>query len=461
MSGYEAMSAASSAAPEEKPKCPICFGTEFEEEGEPSFQALACGHSGHKECLESWIGQGHITCPTCRQPDLRILITKNILFPDLLALMMPVRPTAANPAGWLGIADRSIAFDCAKAIAEKTEGQAGVYYSDHPPDGFDISQLLFMTLMEHSKDLSLCVQALRAFRAFLANSVTDEPEFMLEPLCDAESHNYGKDPIEFMVDLFEYHMNAVSAPLQSAQLCEHLCYILGRIAIKPEGNAILRTVNGARMAAGKQSLVKLLVQLIQYYKGDNDVYKNILSAFQRIVMPNPGMIGHLCELFTSDAFWEHARPKEERVRLFDANYFFVNFLGAFARIFKDHADNEPLCHACIPALIRIDSERKHLYSGSLVLRFTEASPFVIAYERFLNTPGHEAAWEEFRTNFLRLPEPGAATATGAVALNRKASRKACRKTYRKACRKTYRKAYRKTYRKTYRKASRKAYRKAR
>jgi hypothetical protein len=631
MSGNEDMSSA------ERPKCPICIGTEFEEEGERSFQSLSCGHSGHEECLEGWIEQGHITCPTCRQPDLRIPITKNIRFPDLLALMMPVTTTTA--AGWPGITDRNIAFDCAKAIAEKTEGHAGVYYSDHPPDGFDISQLLFMTLKEHRTDQSLCAQALRAFRALLENSMTDDPDFMLEPLCDAESDTYGEHPVGFMVALFEYHMNA-NAPLQSASVCEHLCYILGNIVQgvkekESEGNDILRTANSARIAAGKRSLVGLLlacddrhhedsktcaniwyfceqlfrhednrdmlvefvehqgverlfrdlaehqadkhlcenicfafyyllatsmrvsdvgfmprilsltkvplllsvlegyqesegvvvaichilqilppdisltnlplllsllerhresegvvvaicgilqilppdisltnlplllsllerhqksegvvvaicgilqilppgrglvelfVQLLQDYKRENEVYKNILLAFQRIVMPNPVMIGYLCDLFTSDAFWKHEKSLEERKELFDLKYFFVTFLIEFARIFKD--GDEPLCHACIPALIRIDSERKPLYPAQF--KFSEESPFKLAYDLFKNTPGHEADWTTYRTEFLHLlPE----VATIAAATNRK-SRRTYRKN-RKASRK-HRKASRKT-----------------
>jgi hypothetical protein len=66
---------------------------------------------------------------------------------------------------------------------------------------------------------------------------------------------------------------------------------------------------------GGRGLVELFVQLLQDYKGENEVYKNILLAFQRIVMPNPVMIGYLCDLFTSDAFWKHEKSLGDRYRL--------------------------------------------------------------------------------------------------------------------------------------------------
>ena len=568
-------SAASSAAAEEEPKCPICL----EGESEGIMQILRCGHSLHKECLQQLLDV-RLRCPECRAIIDSAKITKEVEVEELEAAMTPSQTH-------LGIKDRTTAWYCAKAIGDKAEGNAGVYFP-----GKTIDQLLFISMKMHKEDLSLCAQVLRAFRALLENSVTDDPDFMLEPLCDAETDTYGKNPVGFMVALFEHHMDpathTVPAPALSAQLCEHLCYILGNIAGEQEGNAILRAVNDARIAVGKRSLVHLLlacddlhhedsktcaniwyfcdqlfrheenrdmlvecverhgverlfrdltehqaeerpcenichafhsllassmrvedvgfashiisltnvplllsvleghreseglvnvichilqilppdeleiggrrlvalfVQIIQYFR--NIVFKNILLAFQRIVMSNPVMIGYLCELFTSDPFWEPEKPLGERYRLFELNYFFVTFLGGFARIFKD--GDEPLCHACIPALIRIDLERMRLYPHSVQLNFSATSYFIIAYDRFKNTPGHEADWAMFRTGFLHLPPElaaasaaSAASAAGAIALNRKS-----RKTYR-----NNRKAYRKTYRKN-RKASRKTSRKTR
>ena len=83
-----------------------------------------------------------------------------------------------------------------------------------------------------------------------------------------------------------------------------------------------------------------------------------------------------------------------------------------------------------------------LYPHSAQLNFSATSPFKLAYERFKNTPGHEADWVMFRAEFLHLPSE---VATGAIALNRK-SRRTCRKN-RKASRK-HRKASRKACRKT-------------
>lgn len=585
MSGNEAMSSSASST-EEAPKCPICL----EGESEGIMQILRCGHSLHKECLQQLLDV-RLRCPECRAIVDSAKITKEVEVEELEAAMTPTNT-------YLGIKDRDTAWYCAKAIGDKAEGKEGVYFP-----GKTIDQLLFISMKMHKEDLSLCAQVLRAFRALLENSVTDDPDFMLEPLCDAESDTYGEDPVGFMIALFEYHMNAAHAPLQSETVCLSLCYILGNIAEGPEGNDILRTANSARIAAGKRSLVSLLlacddqhhedsktcaniwyfceqlfrhednrdmlvefvehqgverlfrdlaehqadkhlcenvcyafhsllassmrvsdvgfmshvisltnvplllsvleghqesegvvnaichilqifpsditslinvplllsllerhqksegivyaicgilqilpldaleiggrglvelfVRLLQYHKGENEVYKNILLAFQRIVMPNPIMIGYLCELFTSDAFWEHEKSLGERYRLFKLNSFFV-FLGGFARIFKD--GDEPLCHACIPALIRIDLERMRLYPHSAQLNFSATSSFVIAYERFKNTPGHEADWAMFRAGFLHLPSE---VATGAAAMNRK-SRKTYRKN-RKACRKASRK----------------------
>lgn len=548
MSGNEAMSSSA----EEAPKCPICL----EGESEGIMQTLRCGHSLHKECLQQLLDV-RLRCPECRAIIDSAKITKEVEVEELEAAMTPT-------STYLGIKDRDTAWYCAKAIGDKAEGKEGVYFP-----GKTIDQLLFISMKMHKEDLSLCAQALRAFRALLENSVTDDPDFMLEPLCDAESDTYGEDPVGFMIALFEYHMNAAHAPLQSEMVCSSLCYILGNIA--REGNAILRTVNSARMAAGERSLVSLIlacddihhedsktctniwyfcdqlfqheenrdmlvefvehqgverlfrdlteyqaeegpcesisraflsllkssmrvgdvgfmshimsltnvplllsilegfrkskrvvdvicdilqvlpldeleiggrglvalfVQLLHDNKEEKEVFKKILLAFQRIVIPNPVMIGYLCELFSSDAFWKHEKSLGERRRLFELNYFFVTFLGGFARIFKDGA--EPLCHACIPALIRIDSERMRLYPHSAQLNFSATSPFIIAYDRFKNTPGHEADWAMFRAGFLHLPPE---VATSAVAMNRKSrrtyrkKRKASRKASRKACRK--------------------------
>ena len=276
---------------------------------------------------------------------------------------------------------------------------------------------LFRDLAEHQEDERLCANICFAFHALLANSMRVTDIGFMTRVVDMTN-------VPLLLSILERHQ-------ESAAVVYPVCDIL----------QILAQQETPLIATGAQRLVGLLVQVIQHHKGENEVYRNALTTFQSIVMPNPIMIGYLCELFTSDAFWEPAKPLGERRRLFDVKYFFIAFLAGFARIFKD--GDEPLCHACIPALIRIDLERMRLYPHSAQLNFSATSSFVIAYDRFKNTPGHEADWDMFRTGFLHLsPEPVAAS--GAVAMNRKAYRKAYRKTYRK----TYRKACRKTSRKT-------------
>ncbi|ORY48957.1 hypothetical protein BCR33DRAFT_15032 [Rhizoclosmatium globosum] len=54
-------------APDGKSDCGICI-SEFEEQD--SVRTLPCKHLFHSNCVDQWLTQGSVTCPSCRHPAL-------------------------------------------------------------------------------------------------------------------------------------------------------------------------------------------------------------------------------------------------------------------------------------------------------------------------------------------------------------------------------------------------------